>query len=106
MAAGRPAACRRTPPAGRGRTTRGRVGPWAARPSGKLDLAAPGRCGAGPDTAADLRHHDARSRLAAQLACLVDGLLERHLDAVGELAESLGQRLGLDLEAERQHARS
>jgi hypothetical protein len=74
------------------------------RPAGKLDLAAPGRRGTRPDAAADFRHHDARSGLAAQLACLVDGLFERHLDAVRELVEGFGQRLGLDLEAERQHA--
>src|SRR5262245_17526220 len=62
--------------------------------------------GTGPDAAAtDIRHHDARSRFAAHLARLVDGLLERGFHAFRKFPERLIERLRLDVEHERQHAR-
>src|SRR5207237_771707 len=74
------------------------------RLSRKLDLPAPA-----PRTRAhgppDLRHHDAGGRLTAQLARLVDRLLERVLHAGGKFLQRLFQGRGLDLEAKRQHAR-
>src|SRR5215468_3300289 len=72
--------------------------------SGEFDLAATlGRAGAYRTT--HIRHDDARGGFAAQLARLIDGLLERRLHALGEFLQRLIERLRLDLEPERQNAR-
>src|SRR5271154_1784324 len=69
----------------------------------KLYLAAAGG-GPGANATADVRNHDARGRLAAHLARLIDRLVERDLHPFRELDERLRERRGLDLEPERQHA--
>src|SRR6516225_12106868 len=74
--------------------------------SGKFDLAATGGgTGNGTYPSANLGYHDARSRLATQLARLIDRLLERRFHAFREFLQGLGERPRLDFEPERQHAR-
>ena len=51
-----------------------------------------------------IRHHDARGGLAPVLARLFDRLLQRFLDRGGKLADRVLERIGLDFEAQRQHA--
>src|SRR5205807_3684376 len=75
--------------------------------SRKFDLAAAcGRTRPRPDIArSDIGHDDARGGFPAQLAGLVDRLLQRDLDAFWKLLQSLLERARLDLEHERQNAR-
>src|SRR5689334_5699127 len=59
------------------------------RPSGEFDLAAARGSGARAHGPTDFRNDDARGGLAAQLAGLVDGLLERCLHSFWKFLQRL-----------------